>query len=145
NLNSRPARATVRQVTDPLPPAFAEVLSAYERHLSAERALSEHTVRAYLGDLTELLAQAGEAGLTGLAQLDVTVIRDWLAGQHAAGRSRATLARRTAAVRTFTAWAHRRGLLGTDPGPLLGTPKQQRKLPVVLRQDEAGRLLDGLG
>ena len=132
-------------MTDPLPLAFAEVLSAYERHLTAERGLSAHTVRAYLGDLTELLAHCGEAGLLELAELDVTAIRGWLAAQHAAGCSRATLARRTAAVRTFTAWAHRRGLLGNDPGPLLGTPKQHRKLPVVLRQDEAGRLLDGLG
>ncbi len=135
---------SVGQVTDPLPPAFAEVLSAYERHLAAERALSAHTVRAYLGDVAELLTHAAGFGMGELAGVDVTAIRGWLADQYAAGRSRATLARRTAAVRTFTAWAHRRGMLAADPGPLLGTPKQQRKLPIVLRQDEAGRLLDGL-
>lgn len=123
---------------------FAEVIAAYERHLAAERALSAHTVRAYVGDLADLFDFAGRSGLARLSDLDVTLLREWLALQHSAGRSRATLARRTAAVRTFSAWAHRRGLIASDPGPLLGTPKQHRKLPSVLRQDEAAALLDNL-
>jgi integrase/recombinase XerC len=45
-------------------------------------------------------------------------------------------------VRTFTAWAHRRGILPDDPGLLLGTPKPHRRLPGVLRQGEARRLLE---
>jgi integrase/recombinase XerC len=32
--------------------------------------------------------------------------------------------------------------MARDPGQLLGTPKRQRDLPVVLAQDEAARLLD---
>lgn len=123
---------------------FSEVLAAYEQHLTAERALSAHTVRAYLGDVADLLGYGTKTGLDFLGELDVTLLREWLALQHAEGRSRATLARRTASLRTFTAWAHRRGLIASDPGPLLGTPKQQRKLPAVLRQDEAAKLLDNL-
>lgn len=123
---------------------FAEVIAAYERHLAAERALSAHTVRAYLGDMKDLLDFAARTGMARLDDLDVTLVREWLALQHAEGRSRATLARRTAAARTFAAWAHRRGLIASDPGPLLGTPKQHRKLPAILRQDEAATLLDNL-
>lgn len=109
-----------------------------------ERALSEHTVRAYLGDIGDLLDHGAKTGLSRLDELDVSLLREWLAVQYSEGRARATLARRTASVRAFTAWAHRRGLIPNDPGPLLGTPKQQRKLPAVLRQDEAATLLDGL-
>lgn len=123
---------------------FVEAIAAYERHLVAERGLSAHTVRAYIGDVMDLLGFAAGTGLAGLDGLDVTLVREWLALQHAEGKSRATLARRTAAVRTFAAWAHRRGLIASDPGPLLGTPKQHRKLPAVLRQDEAATLLDNL-
>jgi integrase/recombinase XerC len=122
--------------------AFGTVLAEFERHLRAERGLSDHTVRAYLGDVADLLAHAHRMGLRGLAGLDVRMMRAWLAAQHALGRSRATLARRTASARVFTAYAHRRGLLAIDPGPLLGTPKQGRSLPRVLRQDEAATLLD---
>lgn len=121
---------------------FGTVLAEFERHLRAERGLSDHTVRAYLGDVADLLAHAHRMGLRGLAGLDVRMMRAWLSAQHALGRSRATLARRTASARVFTAYAHRRGLLAIDPGPLLGTPKQGRSLPRVLRQDEAATLLD---
>jgi site-specific recombinase XerD len=123
------------------PPAFARALDEYERHLRAERGLSPHTVRAYIGDVADLLAHAHRMGAEDVACLDIRMLRAWLAAQHALGRSRATLARRTASVRVFTAYAHRRGLLKVDPGPLLGTPKRAGTLPRVLRQDEAAALL----
>jgi site-specific recombinase XerD len=113
-----------------------EILAGFERHLQAERNLSAHTVRAYVGDVTHLLEHAGDG------ELDIHVLRSWLAAQHSAGLSRSTLARRTAAARSFTAYAHRRGILADDPGPLLGTPKSGRPLPKVLRLDEAAALLD---
>ena len=34
---------------------MARTLGAYERHLVSERDLSEHTVRAYVGDVAGLL------------------------------------------------------------------------------------------
>ena len=54
-----------------------------------------------------------------------------------AGAARTTLARRTSAVKTFTAWAARRGLLTGDPAARLQIPKARRTLPSVLRQDQA--------
>src|SRR5262249_15058421 len=71
-------------------------------------------------------------------------LRGWLAIQHESGAARATLARRGAAARAFTAFAHRRGWLATDPGPRLGTLKARRVLPHVLRQDEMADVLAGL-
>ena len=130
---------------DSLPGAFIGALRGYERHLRAERGLSAHTVRAYLGDIADLFVYAVRTSASAVADLDVHLIREWLAGQHARGLSRATLARRTAAVRTFTRYACRAGLLDRDPGPLLGTPKLERALPKVLSQDEAATVLDGVG
>ncbi|WP_433326712.1 tyrosine recombinase XerC [Spirillospora sp. CA-294931] len=122
--------------------AWDEVVGEFERHLAAERGVSAHTLRAYLGDLRDLHAYAELVGVAEPSGLDVGVLRGWLARQHALGRSRATLARRTAAARAFTAFLHRKGLLSPDPGPLLGTPKRPRALPHVLAQDEAARLMD---
>ncbi|WP_283134227.1 tyrosine recombinase XerC [Rhizohabitans arisaemae] len=125
---------------------FDSALAEYARHLNLERDLSPHTVRAYLGDVTALFSHASRvAGLSSPADVDLTLIRGWLGELHRAGRSRAGLARRTAAVRVFTAYAHRRGWLATDIGALLTTPKVVRALPEVLRQDEAASLLDALG
>jgi integrase/recombinase XerC len=127
---------------DPLPPRMTEALAAFERHLRAERSLSPHTVRAYLGDVSSLLEHAHRAGVPGPDGLDVTHLRGWLARQHTSGAARTTLARRGAAARTFTAFAHRRGWLAIDPGPQLGTLKTRRTLPHVLRQDEMRAALD---
>ncbi|MBB4776872.1 tyrosine recombinase XerC [Actinomadura livida] len=122
--------------------ALEEALSEFERHLRAERDVSPHTTRAYRGDLSDLIAYATDLGVTEPAELDVSLLRAWLARQHALGRSRATLARRTAAARAFTRHLHRRGVLQDDPGLLLGTPKRQRALPGVITQDGAAHLLD---
>jgi integrase/recombinase XerC len=124
-----------------LPAALSDALAAFCRHLAAERALSRHTVRAYNGDIQSLLEYACRCGLCEVGALDLATLRGWLAGQHQSGAARATLARRGAAARAFTAFAHRQGLLAADPGPQLGTPKARRTLPQVLRHDEINTVL----
>ena len=125
-----------------LPPAFAAALEAFCEHLTLERDLSPHTVRAYRGDLTSLFDHAGRLGLTGPAELDLATLRSWLARLHTQGGSRATLARRASSARTFTAWAARRGHADSDPGVRLASPKPHRTLPIVLRSGEAAAALD---
>jgi integrase/recombinase XerC len=125
-----------------LPERFAVVLGVYERHLRSERDLSEHTVRAYLGDVSTMLAHAARLGHHDVATLDLRTLRSWLAQQQTLGRARTTMSRRATAVRVFTAWAHRSGLHQQDPGALLGSPKAHRALPPALRVDEARGLLE---
>jgi integrase/recombinase XerC len=124
-----------------LPAALDAALDAFRHHIEAERGLSRHTVRAYLGDIAAMLGHAAAAGATGPADLSVGTLRAWLAEQHGRGQSRATLARRAAAARAFTAFAHTRGLMPSDPGPLLGMPRIPRRLPEVLRQDQVAAVL----
>jgi integrase/recombinase XerC len=124
------------------PGRYGALLADFGRHLAAERNLSPHTVRAYLGDVRALLASlvadaAGPAAEPALREvLDLAGLRRWLAGQHAAGAGRSSMARRAAAARTFTRWARREGVLDTDPGPLLRAPRPRRALPQVLRVDQ---------
>src|SRR5690242_17207614 len=117
------------------------VLADYERHLVSERDLAPHTVRAYLGDVAGLLEHAERLGRTDLADLDLRTLRSWLAHQQVTGRSRTTLARRATAARVFTAWLARTGRSAGDHGASLGSPKQLRTLPPVLRADEADQLV----
>ncbi|MGE2730583.1 tyrosine recombinase XerC [Mycolicibacterium vaccae] len=119
------------------------VLDEFDQYLALQRGRSEHTRRAYRGDLRALLEFVEErspgAGLQGLT---LPLLRSWLATQAAAGAARSTLARRTSAVKTFTTWAVRRGLLREDPAVRLQMPKARRTLPAVLRQDQALDALD---
>jgi integrase/recombinase XerC len=135
---------TAAAQTPALPPALAEAADAFARHLELERGRSPHTVRAYAGDVALLLDHAARMGVTSPAELDLAVLRSWLARLRSTGAARTTLARRGSAARVFTAWAHRRGLLAADPGAMLATPKGHRPLPDVLRADEASRLVDAV-
>jgi integrase/recombinase XerC len=128
-------------VHESLPPELAAALAEFGGYLAAERGLSPHTVRAYLGDAGSLLEYAAMTGVTAPDGLDISLLRAWLACQHGRGYARATMARRAAAARTFTAFASARGLLAQDPGPMLGTPKTRRKLPQVLREEQVAAVL----
>lgn len=125
-----------------LPEPMARVLADYERHLTAERDLTPHTVRAYLGDIHGMLEHAARLGHEDVGTIDIRTLRSWLAKQQTLGRARTTMARRATAVRVFTAWMHRTGLAASDPGALLGSPKAHRTLPPALRLDEVRALLE---
>ena len=112
------------------------ILEEFDEYLALQCGRSAHTRRAYLGDVRSLFAFLDGCG-TGLDGLSLPVLRSWLATSAAAGAARTTLARRTSAIKAFTAWAMRRGLLTTDPAARLQVPKAHRILPAVLRQDQA--------
>jgi integrase/recombinase XerC len=114
----------------------AAVLDEFDEYLALQCGRSAHTRRAYLGDVRSLYAFLAERELD-LDALSLPILRSWLATAAGAGVARATLARRTSAIKSFTAWAMRRGLLATDPAARLQVPKAHRALPAVLRQDQA--------
>lgn len=121
-------------------PDLEPLLAEFDEYLALQRGRSAHTRRAYLGDLRSLFDFTGG----GLDTLTLPRLRSWLAAQAGAGAARTTLARRTSAIKTFTAWALHRGLLATDPATRLQTPKAHRTLPSVLRQDQALDAMDAL-
>lgn len=121
-------------------PNLDPLLEEFDEYLALQRGRSAHTRRAYLGDLRSLFDFTGG----GLDTLTLPRLRSWLAAQAGAGAARTTLARRTSAIKTFTAWALHRGLLATDPATRLQTPKAHRTLPSVLRQDQALDAMDAL-
>lgn len=103
---------------------------------------SDHTVRAYVGDVEALASFLGlddDATWTDVALAD---LRAWLAHQAADGKSRTTLARRGASVRAFFAWAHRVGVVEHNPAARLASAKASVTLPHILDVDQASLLLD---
>ncbi|WP_410820732.1 tyrosine recombinase XerC [Micromonospora sp. 050-3] len=138
---SRPDRGT-RAMHQALPPALRDAVDDFAEHLSRVRNRSAHTVRAYVTDLVSLLDHAVRMGCADLAELDLSVLRSWLAKQRTTGAARTSLARRAASARAFSAWAHRAGLLPADVGAALASPRAHRELPSVLRTDQAVALVE---
>jgi integrase/recombinase XerC len=119
---------------------------AFLQYLRLNRNASAHTVRAYESDLSQFLAHvAARAGVSprdlAPSSLDRGAVREFLAGLHAAHQSRATAARKLAAVRAFLRYLRREGLLEADPGALVATPKRDVRMPAHLSEDEMAALL----
>ena len=111
-------------------------------YLSAERGYSAHTVRAYRTDLHQLAGFAADRGATASADLDLELLREWLWAATRAGLARATLARRSASARSFTAWLAQSHDDSIDPAARLRSPKPGRTLPRVITHTKMTDLLD---
>lgn len=115
-------------------------------YLTLSRRMSPHTVSAYLGDLRSLLDFLGVGWDATPAQLAPVLtqraIRSWLAQTVAAGGARSTVARHTAAIRHFTAWATREQILASDPAALLTSPRADQRLPTPLDESDARTLVN---
>ncbi len=124
-----------------------EHLKAFLRFLALNRNLSPHTVRAYDSDLTQFIGHvAAEADLKKRDlepdALDREAIRSFLAHLHDEGQSRATAARKLAAIRTFLRYLRREGVIDSDAGSLIATPKREVRMPAHLSEHEMAQMLD---
>ena len=124
--------------------ALDEVRSSFERYLEAERNLSVHTIRAYLGDLDSFFEHLERLDVVDFATLELAHIRSWLANQQVKGGARTTLSRRATSIRLFTKWATKKGYLVKDVGATLATPKGARTLPDVLTVADASLAMDAM-
>ena len=116
----------------------------YTRHLEKERNLSEHTIRAYVGDLDSFFAHLTLQKVPSIGDITLAHIRAWLATQQVKGGARTTLSRRATSIRLFTKWAFKNGFLAKDVGATLATPKAHRTLPDVLSVSDATTAMDSL-
>ncbi|WP_432432599.1 site-specific integrase [Cryobacterium breve] len=120
------------------------LLEDFTVYLSAERGFSPNTVRAYRTDLRGLLAFAEGRAVCDADGLTLDLLRDWLWVATQAGLSKATIARRSASARSFTAWLTRTGVSPLDPAVRLRSPKPGRTLPRVINRAQMQALLDHL-
>ncbi|MFN8035712.1 MAG: tyrosine-type recombinase/integrase [Acidimicrobiia bacterium] len=107
-------------------------------------AASPHTVRAYGTDLRQFVAWAERGGCRDPRGLDHLVLRRYLAYLTTRGFSRRSIARKAAALRAYSRYLRRHGVVETDAGRRLRAPKGQARLPRVPRREDAAKMLDAL-
>ena len=124
-----------------------EHLKGFLEHLRFNENASAHTVRAYESDLSQFLDfLCGHLGRTSSAlapsDLDHLHARAFMSELHKRGNSKASAARKLAAIRTFGRYLRREGVIDGDPGALVGTPRREHRIPAHLDVDEMSRLLE---
>ena len=115
-------------------------IEAFLEYLGGARGRSVNTVRAYRNDLTHLFDSMPD--LDSVTQMSLPDLRAWLADLNRAGCARATIARKAASARAFTAWALQRGIIEVDPAVRLASPTVPKSLPVILTHNQTSQLLD---
>src|SRR5688500_594028 len=122
-------------------------LQAFLQYLELNRNASAHTVSAYGSDLDQFLSHVAEMSGAKASELEPSAlnraaIRSFLASLHTHGQSRASAARKLAAVRSFLKYLRREEIIDEDPGALVATPKREVRMPAHLSEEEMSRLLD---
>ncbi len=113
----------------------------FASYLSADRGFSEHTVRSYRSDLSQLADFAIARGATDADDLDLELLRDWLWRASQDGLAKSTIARRAAAARSLTSWLARTSSTPTDAATRLKAPKSDHHLPRVLTREQMAAIL----
>ena len=127
--------------------SLKQYIRDFVKFLRLNRNVSAHTVRAYESDLAQFLtasAAAQQRTRPSLTPADFSPdnVRLFLGAVFRDGASRATAARKLAAVRTFARWLRREGIIEGDPAALAGTPSREQKIPVHLSIEEMAKLLE---
>ena len=117
-------------------------VGSFLEYLGVERGASPHTLRSYATDLAEFTGFLAAERIDGLAAADARAVRAFLAELHRRRLSKATIARKLAAIRSCFRFLARRGMLEVNPARQVRSPRLGRRLPSVLPKDEATQLLD---
>lgn len=75
------------------------VLADFAEYLRFEKGHSEHTIRAYSGDVRGLISFAGARG-AAISAIDLGLLRAWLAEHTRRGAARTTVARQVSSAKT---------------------------------------------
>lgn len=120
------------------------LLEGFAAHLRKERRCSEHTARAYVGDVRAAMAFAAERGKGKPQKWTTDLLRAHLARCRNRDGKRlgaTTLARKQSALRTFFEWLRREDPTAADPSEGLRAPKLPKPLPRALDADAVMALL----
>jgi integrase/recombinase XerC len=122
-------------------------VKAFLDHLTFNRHLSAHSVRAYASDVEQYLhgvaAAAGKrVPALAAADLDPASVRAFVVELNRSGQARASVARKLSGVRAFLRYLRREGQVDSDPAAAVVAPRLDRTIPRHLSEAEMRRLLD---
>ncbi|MDP8214678.1 MAG: tyrosine recombinase XerC [Candidatus Euphemobacter frigidus] len=128
-----------------MPTNFESYIDAFMRYLRLERNASPHTLRNYRSDLRQFqgfLESQETAGTIGIKKIDRLTLRGYMAFLQQTGIGKRSLSRKISTLRSFFRFLRREGVLEINPARQVWLPRQDKKLPTFLIQEEIKSLLD---
>ena len=119
-----------------------EQLDHFLSHLKDEQKRSNNTTSAYRTDLEQFIQFAADRGKDRCEMLDRDDVVAFLIFLKERRYATSTLARRTAAVKSFCSFLHREQLLAVDPAAQLDSPRVDRTPPRSITVNQVDELLE---
>lgn len=118
------------------------ILEAYAAYLTTEKKMAENTSQAYLRDIRHFADFAAARGVEDLQQASSTDVLAYLMELKTGGRSKSTVNRKLASIRTFYQYLIKKGILSENPTEEIRSPKVEKKEIPYLSTQEIERLLE---
>ena len=118
-----------------------EYIEGFKAYLSVEKNFSEHTVSAYCSDILSFILWLDN---TSCINADFNKLREYLHFIQRFDYKKTTIARKTAAIRTFYKYLFRERYIESNPALSLSAPKKPKSLPKFLTPDEIEKILNNV-
>lgn len=128
--------------TQTAPVALDTEINRFLRHLAATRGASEHTLRAYGGDLAELASFLEQLGLDDPREVNGRTLRRFLVELEDRELASSTVQRKLSSVRALFRFLQREGAIDQHPATGLRRRRAPRLLPGCLELSEVEALLE---
>jgi integrase/recombinase XerC len=116
-------------------------LEDYLDYLRHERNASAHTIASYRLDLCQFLDYLAAKEIP-FRHTDNVHIRGFLAELHERRLEKSSIARKLAAIRSFFRFCLKNKRIVENPAASVATPKQERRVPAFLSEDEMAGFLE---
>lgn len=116
-------------------------LQEFKLYIEVERNFSKHTVVAYSSDILSFLIWLNDKNI---AEVNYSVIRDYLLYIQQFNYTKTTTARKIASLRTFYRFLYRERVIETNPAIGVHSPKRGKSLPEFLTEPEIEQVLNNV-
>ena len=113
----------------------------FKIYLEVERNFSEYTIVSYASDILSFLIWLDNVPCD---EVKHQTIKEYIIYLQKFDYSKATLARKIAAIRSFYRYLHRERIVEINPALAIHTPKKDKKLPKFLTDEEVEKILDNV-
>lgn len=114
-----------------------KLLEEFADFLEHEKRSSKNTVESYMRDIKQYISSCDKR----FEDVNKTDIISYIMEIEGEGKSKSTVSRKIASIRCFYQFLINTGRVQKDPTLSIKSPKQERKMPETLSQEEVKRLL----
>lgn len=120
-------------------------INSFKNYIQFEKRYSEHTVRAYISDLTQFLNFSKDKfDVSDVKQINHSLIRTWMVELISQNTSTRSINRKISTLKTYFTFLLKKNEITVNPMLKIISPKSSKKLPVFVPEKEIKKLLASL-